>query len=213
MNKIKLICFDVDGTLVSGVSWLTLTEGMNCSIQNHLDIFTAARTGKISFSEAERQLVYMYRESGHATKGEIVKILSKVKLRPGVKQLILYLKKKNYPIYLISGSIDIFVKKVAEKMKVNNFYANSSLKFDNNKILSKIHYQHDQGKTKLKQLKKLIHKMNIAINEVAFIGDSWNDIEVFVATKHGIAVGSSDENLKKVAWKIVDSLKDIEKIL
>ncbi len=213
MKKTKLICFDVDGTLVDGVSWLLLTKDLGCSTQQHLDIFHQAKDGKISFVEAERLLTKMYIDSGNANKPFIKNLFSKIKLRPGVKKLISYLKEKDYLIYLISGAIDICVEKVAKKLKANGFYANSTLEFDKKDALKKIHYRDNQGEVKVEQLKQLLKKLEIKTNEVIFIGDSENDIEVFKFIGKGIAVYCFNEDLKKVAWKVVDTLPDIKKLL
>ncbi len=212
-QKVKLICFDIDGTLVDGVSWLILTEGLGCSAQRHMDIFHAAKAGKISFIEGERQLTKMYQDGGNATKRKITTIFSEVKLRPEVKELFSYLKRKNYLIYLISGAIDLYVKEVTKNTKADGFYANSSLEFSPSGVLQKINYRDNQGGVKLEQLRELITKLNIKMKEVFFVGDSENDIEVFKATKHGIAVHCFDDNLKKEAWKVIDNLKQIKNIL
>lgn len=213
MNKTKLVCLDVDGTLVDGVSWLLLTEGLGCSPQEHLDIFHQAKNGEISFIEGERMLTKMYQDSGNATETFIRGIFKKVGLRVEAESLVTYLKRKNYLVYLISGAIDIYVEEVAKKLKVNGFYANSTLEFDRNGVLQKIHYRDNQGEVKVEQLKKIIEKLGLAMNEVVFVGDSDNDIEVFMKTKRGIAVHSFNEELKNAAWKTVESLNDIKKIL
>jgi len=84
---------------------------------------------------------------------------------------------------------------------------------EENIILQKINYRNNQGEIKVKQLKTLVRKLGIDIDQVVFIGDSENDIEVFKATKHGIAIHSSSEELKKVSWRTVDSLSEIKDIL
>ena len=213
MQSIKLVCFDVDGTLVDGIGWLLLTEGLGCSVQEHLDIFSRAQRREISFSECERLLVRMYRHSGNATRSFVLKIFDEVKLRPNAKALISYLKNKDYKIYLISGADDIYVETIAKNLDVDGFYANSTLEFDKDEVLRKIHYRHNQGEIKVKQLKELIENLGIKKYEVVFIGDSWNDIEVFKFIDKGIAVHCFDEELKKLAWKEVDSLKQIREIL
>ena len=85
MDKVKLVCFDVDGTLVDGV-WLLLTKGLGCSPQEHLDIFHQAKNGEITFIEGERLLTKMYQDSGNATKPFIRSIFKKVKLRKEAKE-------------------------------------------------------------------------------------------------------------------------------
>ena len=212
MSKFKLVCFDVDGTLVDGISWLLLTKGLGCLPQEHIDIFSRAKKGEISFTKGERMLTKIYKESGNATRGFIKNLFFEIKPRPGAKEIVSYLK-KNYKVYLISGAIDIYVKEIAKQLEVDGFYANSSLKFAKNDILEKIYYRNNQGKIKVKQLNKLIKKLGINMDEVIFVGDSDNDIEVFRETKHGIVVGLSSEKLKSVAWKIINSLEQIKDIL
>ena len=213
MDSIKLVCFDVDGTLVDGVSWLLLTQGLGCSEQAHLDIFLRAKKGKISFIEGERELTKMYQDSGNATRPFIKKLFANIRIKPETKEVIDYLKEKGYFIYLISGAIDIYVEEVAKKLKVDGYYANSKLDFDEEGVLKKINYRDNQEDIKAEQLKELVQKLKLNINEVVFVGDSENDIEVFKRTRHGIAVNSFNENLKEVAWKIVDSLKEVKRIL
>lgn len=213
MEKFKLVCFDVDGTLVDGVSWFLLTEGLGCSPQEHLDIFERAKKGEISFSKGERLLTKMYQDSGNASQSYVRNLFSKAKVKPAAKNLMNYLRKKGYIIYLISGAIDTYVENIAKKLKVDGFYANSTLDFDNKGILKKINYRNNQGSVKLEQLEELIQKLNLRMDEVVFVGDSWNDIEVFEKTRHGIAVHCFNEKLKKVAWKKIDSLEEIRKIL
>lgn len=213
MKDFKLICFDVDGTLVDGISWLLLTEGLGCSTQKHLDIFNRCKNGEISFSEGERMLTKMYQESNKANFKFIKDLFSKVEPKPEAKEIISYLKKKGHKVYLFSGAIDMYVQGVANKLKVDGFYAISSLEFDESGNLLKINYRNNQGEIKVEQLKKLIKKLRINIKEVIFIGDSDNDIEVFKETKHGISIEPSSEELKKVAWKNIDSLIQIKDTL
>ena len=213
MNKFKLACFDVDGTLVDGISWLLLTEGLGCSSQEHIKIFYRAKKEEISFFKGERMLTKMYQESGNATQKFIRELFSKVKPRPEAEEIISYLKEKGYKIYLISGAIDIYVEEIAKKLIVDGFYANSSLKFGKDGVLKKIYYKDNQGEIKVKQLNELVKKLGINLDEVVFIGDSENDIEVFKEIKHGIAVNSSSEELRSIAWKDIDSLEQIKDIL
>lgn len=163
--------------------------------------------------EGERLLTKMYRNSGNATKSFIKNIFTEVKPKSEARKLISYLKGRKYLIYLISGAIDLYVGEIAKKLKVDGFYANSSLEFDEKGILKKIYYRDNQGDVKVEQLKQLIHKLGVKMSEVVFVGDSENDLEVFKETGHGIAVNPKSEDLIKVAWKIINSLEEIKGIL
>ena len=112
MENIKLICFDVDGTLINGTSWLILSEGLGWSSKKALDIFNQARKGEISFIEAERIFTTTYQKSGKANKPSIEEIFNNVEIKTEAKDLISYLNEKGYIIYLISGAIDMYVESV-----------------------------------------------------------------------------------------------------
>jgi phosphoserine phosphatase len=215
MDEIKLVCFDVDDTLVEGSSWLILTKGLGCSPKDILYIFNQGREGKFSFAEGERMLTKMYQDTGNATKPFIKDLFESINVKPEARDLISYLKEKGFLIYLISGAIDIYVESIARKVGADGFYANSSLEFDNRENLQKINYSENQAEVKLKQLQDLLNKLGIDMNmnQVVFVGDSENDVEVFKATKHGIAIRSSNEKLRKVSWRIVNSLSEIKNIL
>lgn len=214
MDKKKLVCFDIDGTLVDGISWYILTEGLGCSIKIHEEIYHKVLNHEMTLSEAEKQLVKLYQKKGKINFKTVYQIYNSVLLRKDSYELIDYLKKKGYLIYLISGAVDLYVKIVAEKIHADGYFSNSSLEFNEKGDLKKLHYRVNQGSVKLEQLESLVAKLDIDIQkEVYFIGDSENDIEVFKATGHGIAVHCKDENLLKVARKKVDSLAEIKSIL
>lgn len=178
-----------------------------------MEIYHEALAGAISFSEAERRLTQMYLDSGKANKQFISSIFQKIEPRPEAFDLIPCLKEKGYQIYLISGGIDIYVKVIADILKVDGFYANSSLEFEENGVLKKIHYRENQGEVKVEQLKELSKKLGIPMSDSVFVGDSRNDIEVFKATGKGIAVGSTNDDLIKVAWRVVGNLSEVKGIL
>lgn len=213
MENFKLICFDVDGTLVDGNSWLVLAEGLGCSPQKALEIFNRARKGEISFTEGEKLLTKEYQNTGNANRTFIKNLFNDINIKSEARDLLSYLKKKGYKIYLISGAIDIYVESIARKLGVDGFYANSSLEFDSKGILQRINYRNNQGEIKVKQLQDLARKLDINMDQIIFVGDSENDIKVFKSTKHGIAIHSSSEELKRVSWRIVDSLSEIKEIL
>lgn len=233
----KIVCFDIDGTLVEGNSWLYLTKGLGASTKKHIEIFHQARKGKISFEKAEELLLRMWRKGGEKSKKilrkifpiflklrfgpkrreiteeKVREIFSKVKLKPEAKEIISYLKRKGYKVYLVSGAIDIYVEEIAKKLSVDGYYASASLGFNREGILERIYYEPNQGEKKIEALKDIAEKLSISIDEIVFVGDSDNDIDAFRVTGHGIVVNSSNDELNSVAWKKIKSLEEIKDIL
>lgn len=213
MRESKLVCFDVDGTLVDGSSWYLLTEGLGVSVEEHQRIYDQANRGEITFAEGDRRLTDLYLAGGRATRKFIRKIFQEVTPRREARDLIVCLKNRGYRIGLISGSMDLYVREVARQLKVDDWFANSYLEFGQSGVLKRIHYRGYQGAVKVRQLKEVAAKYGLSVREVFFVGDSENDIEVFRATGRGIAVHSSSGALKQVAWRVVNDLNEVKEIL
>jgi phosphoserine phosphatase len=212
MKEKKIACFDIDGTLVEGVSWLLLTSGLGCLPKDHLDIFRRAKEGIITFVEGEKQLTQLWREKGQAIKEKVRKVFSETDLIPGAVQTINRLKQNGWSVYLMSGAIDIYVEEVAKKVKADGWFANSTLDFDRGGKLSAIHYRDNQGRVKFEQLRELAAKLRVPITDIIFVGNGANDIEVFEATGRGIAVYAEPELLTK-AWRTADNISQVSEIL
>jgi phosphoserine phosphatase len=210
----KLVCFDLEGTLIDDkTSWLTITENLGCDPNETLSIYRAAMEGKISFAEGEKMVAEMFRKGGKAMKQFIEQIFEKETLKPKAIEIVEFLKNKGYAVWLISGAVDIHVRSMAQKLGVAGFYSVATLEFDQQGILSKINYGGDQGPWKAGVVRELAAKYNIPVQEIIFVGDGENDIDVFKETGRGIAVFPYDERLEKIAWKKVKSLSEIKDIL
>jgi len=212
-NK-KLICFDIDGTLVDNkTSFVTLIEGLGCPVDKVLSIYGAVMAGKISFPEGEAQVSGIIRSSGKATMEFVQKILEKDPIKEESFEVIKYLKNIGYDIWLVSGAIDIRAGAVAKKIGATGFYAHSSLEFDGQGVFTKINYGGDQNPWKAGIVKKLASENGIHAVDIVFVGDGAIDIEAFKLTGRGIAVYPYDKDLERVAWKKIKSLSEIKDIL
>lgn len=212
--KKKVICFDIDGTLLDGNSWLLLTKGLGCSVEKHVELYEDTVSGKRPFVECERELVEIWRKSGKASRENVKEIYSHLHPRKEAKEVFRYLREKGFLIYLVSGANSFFVEGMANILEPDGYYSNADLVFDKNNIISRINQRIDeQGEIKVDQIKEIAEKNKIAVNDIYFVGDSDNDIDSFIATGKGISVHCSNDYLKEVSWKNIETLDDLKKIL
>ncbi len=104
----KIICFDVNGTLVDQNSWdiFTFSEKIKKKLK---DIFDDYYNNKISLRDFWDQVVLVFKSTGNANIEYIRNHSDDVNvLKEGAEDLINYLKEKGHKIYLISCSIDIY---------------------------------------------------------------------------------------------------------
>jgi phosphoserine phosphatase len=212
MNKI--ICFDVNGTLVEENSWEIFTQGDKIIEKEIEEIFNDYYSGKKLIDDAWKELVVLLKKTEKSNKDFIYNSWDKAStFKEGAREVIEYLKEKGYQIYLISCSIDIYLECMVKELKIDGFYAGSHLIFDALGELDKITSECVKGKEyKKEKLKELAENKNINLEDIVFVGDGDNDIGVFEMTKHGIAIGDNAK-LLNCAWKQINNLREIKEIL
>ena len=147
-RNVKVIIFDIDGTLSSEVSWLKLTEGLGASANKHAEIFNKYLKREITYKKAKGNLIKLWHSTGNANKKYMTNIFNSWKLKEDAREVIEYLK-KYYKILLISGSVDLYVKTVAEKLGIEDWYANSIIDWDLKGNLIDFHYFRNQAAKKI----------------------------------------------------------------
>jgi len=210
----KIICFDVNGTLVDQNSWDIFT--FSKEIKKKLkDIFDDYYNNKIPLRDFWDQVVLVFKSTGNANIEYIRNHFDDVNvLKEGAEDLINYLKEKGYKIYLISCSINIYLEELTRKLKLDGFFAGTKFIFDENGELLSIESECFENKDfKEEKVRKVAEENNAEIEDIIFVGDGKNDIGAFKITKNGIAIDSEVEELRNIAWKNVKQLKEIKNIL
>ena len=210
----KIICFDVNGTLIDGKTWDVLTSGRKDIEKELEESFNQYFKNEIKIEEAWSRFVSILKRAGISSRDYIYSCCeNENSFKDGAKDIILYLKEKGYKIYLISCSIDVHLSSLVNKIGLDGMYAGSRLIFDDNGDLSSIETECVKGRSfKEECLENLSQKEGVDIKDIIFVGDGNNDIGPFKMTGHGIAIGNNKE-LVDVSWKQIDRLSQIKEIL
>ncbi|MFH1606793.1 MAG: HAD-IB family phosphatase [Nanoarchaeota archaeon] len=212
MEKIKLICFDLDDTIIEQNSWLKLNLALGLTQEEDDNFYEKYHYKKeITYAEWISELLKLYKQRGKANFKNIVSSLSEYKYKKDSREIIDYLKNKGYKIALISGSFNIIVDLVAKDLAIDLAEAINNFVFDINNNLENIIIMGDEKVAKLNVLENICLKLGINIEECICIEDGSNDIELFKKTKHGITFKGS--KIEKEAWKVIESLNEIKEIL
>lgn len=210
---ITTIILDVDGTLTDDVSWLPLTAGLGADPKIHEKIFDDFKAGKHSYSDAKKQLIKLWQNTGNANKGFMKSMFQSWKLKCDTRETIDYLK-KSYRLCLISGAVDLYIKIVAKKLGISDWYANTELIWDNKGNLVDFNYFADQAQKKLEQFNKFAKKYNLDKEECVIVGDGDSDLVLFRELKHGIAVNKDpNPDLESLSSKRISKLIELKNLL
>ncbi|MEI7689161.1 MAG: HAD family phosphatase [Candidatus Nomurabacteria bacterium] len=209
-ENIKLICFDLDKTLINTNSWKELGLSLGISAEEDKIMYLDYKAGLYTYDEWNDRVLEKYMKHEDSTRESITNTLSKYTYNHGAKESVQYLKDKGYELVLISGSIDILVSIVAKDLGVKYFKANNTFVFDDDNKIIGIHSGGEDVLAKARHLESFCEMLNIDIKECACVADGENDIEMFRLTGHGVTF--KDSNIKDESWKIIDSFDDLKNI-
>ncbi len=209
--EIKLVCFDLDQTLINENSWSELSLALGVSKELDDQLYSDFKQGKITYDEWNDRVLAEYMKHDDATKQGITACFSKYTLADGAREAVGYVKNAGYQVALISGSIDVMVDLVAKDLGIHYAKANNTFIFDDHDRLVGIHAHGDDTLAKAQHLESFCELLGVQISECACIGDGANDVEMFRRTGKGITFEGS--KIESEAWKVVGSLYDISNIL
>lgn len=214
MPKYKLVCFDVDGTLIDNVtfSWPIFHDYFQTDKHRREDAKKKFFDGEITYLQWAEHDISLWKEK-NAKKDDFFKAMSHLRLMEGAMETLDELKKNGLKLAVISGSLNIILEKLMPKY--NEFFDDvfiSRIHFDEEGNISKVEATEFDMDAKVLALKKIAEREKISLKECVFVGDYLNDMKIMQEAGLGIAFNCKHEELKKVADVVVDK-KDLREVL
>ena len=214
MLKYKLVCFDLDGTLIENVrfSWQIFHDYFQTDAHRREDARNKFFNGHISYSEWAMHDMNLWKEK-NAKKEDFFKAISHLKLMNGAMETISELKKKGLRLAIISGSINILLEKlIPDYEEIFDDVFLSRIYFDNKGNISQMKVTEYDVEKKAEALKLIARREKIDLKECVFVGDYLNDIRVMEEAGLGIAFNCQEEKLKEVADVVIEK-RDLREVL
>ena len=215
-NKYKLVCFDVDGTLVDNIefSWQLFHNYFETDEKRRIKARNMYYSGEISYLEWANHDIGMWIEK-KATKQQFFDALKKnnVQLMKGAMEAIAALKKAGVKLAIISGSLDIIMEYLMPAY--NDVFDDvffSHLIFDEKGVLKSAKATEYDMMKKADALKLIAKREGLELNECVFVGDHHNDIRIIQEAGLGICFDCKSDDLREVA-DIEIKKKDMREIL
>ena len=214
MPKYKLVCFDVDGTLIDNVrfSWQIFHDYFDTDQELREGAKKSFFDGKISYLNCAEHDINMWREKG-AKKEDFFKAIEDLKLMNGAMETLQELKKNNLKLAIISGSINLLVEKFIPNY--NEFFDDiflSKIYFDEDGNITKVDATRFDMDKKAEALKQIAKREKIKLKECVFVGDYLNDVKVLQEAGLGIAFNCKEDRVKKIADVVIEK-KDLREVL
>lgn len=215
--NIKLIAFDLDGTLVyypKYKSAFEVADALTRLLYYDRKFYPLFENRKLSVSKGAEIIFRRYKERGLTEKKLMRAFRNQMRLMPGVRPLFAELKKRNVKVAIISGGLknayDAFVDKfgiTADFVRIAH-----ELRFDRRGNIMGGNYSEYDYEGKIEALREICEDLNIGLKNCAFVGDWKDDIPIFKKVGLSIAINTRTPKVLEAA-KVTIKGKDIRKIL
>ncbi|HLC61749.1 MAG TPA: HAD family phosphatase [Candidatus Nanoarchaeia archaeon] len=214
MAKYKLVCFDVDGTLVDNVtfSWQVFHDCFQTDRHRRDDAKRKFFGGKITYMQWAEHDINLWREK-NAKKEDFFRALGNLKLMEGAIETLNELKKHKIKLAIISGSLNVLLDKFIPDYR--DFFDDvflSKIYFDKDGNIEKVEATEYDMDGKALALRKIAEREGISLKECVFVGDYLNDIKILKEAGLGIAFNCQHEEVKSAADVVIEK-KDLREIL
>lgn len=223
--KYKLICFDLDGTIIDETIfiWQTIHDALGSDKKRRKQYAEDFINKKITYKQWAEHDLELWKEVG-ATKTKMLEATKGLRLMPGVLETLNKLRELKekakaegdcLKLAIISGSLNIALEKVLPNYKeyFDDVYINHLI-FDgkDGENLAGIKSTTFDFENKADALREIAARENIPLSECAFIGDHDNDIHVAEIAGLSIAFNCRSERLAQIADVVIEK-KDLREIL
>jgi len=211
MSQIKLVVFDMDGTIIEPrSSWAMIHEHFGTDNTEMLQLYIDHKISDKEFVKADIQL-WNSKSDKPVDEKYINSILDKAKPRKGAEELITNLHKANVKTIILSGGIQFLADKWARKWNMDGALANELIDDKDGNLTAIIK---SSGHNKGPVMEKMIEKYNLKKNEIAAIGDTMVDIPTFERAGLSVAVNTEDERvITKADYHLKGDLTELTKLI
>ncbi len=178
----RLICFDMDSTLISTevIDELAVANGVGDRVKA---ITESAMRGEIDFNESFKQRVALLKGLDASVMQQIAENLP---ITEGADRLMRILKKMGFKIVILSGGFTYFGNYLKQKYGIDYVYANE-LEIENGILTGNYVGDIVDGKRKAELLRLIAQVENVDIRQTIAVGDGANDLPMISIAGLGIA--------------------------
>ncbi|NJD99689.1 HAD family hydrolase [Thermococcus sp. LS1] len=206
---VRLIAFDLEGTLVKSVSsWVELHKkfGTWDKGKEYAELFFSGKIDYVKWAELDASLW-----KGH-TKEEVMEWANSVEYMDGAGELIEFLKENDFKIAILSSGLMCLARRIASELGVDYVFANELIFDENGVITGEVNPAVDfQSKGKI--LENLKRELNPELTVA--VGDGYNDLSMFSVADVSIAINphegvEGDHNVESLheVMEIIKGLLD-----
>lgn len=206
MHDIRLVAFDVDGTLVENdqglVVWQVLNDRFVGDQALNEQRFQEYLAGALTYAEWVRLDIEGWQQGGATRKGIEHEIRTHLRLAPFAREVTAELRRRGFVLAVVSGTLDIVLDVLFPDHPFEHVFTNK-IGFDAGGAIT--HWQatpYDMD-GKADAVRLLAARLGLDLREVAFVGDNVNDCSAMRLVGHAIAYDPKHEQVRSAARSVL----------
>lgn len=212
----RLVCFDVDGTLIENVkfSWQLFHDYFGIDQQRREQGRSAFARGDFTYEQWAKHDVELWKER-KVTKQDFSDAIAhhQATLVQGARETLEELKAHRMKLAVISGSLNVMLEHfLPDYEKLFDDVYLSRLLFGKNGTISGVNATQYDNEHKATALRLIARKEGIPLDKTVFIGDYLNDLHALRLAGLGIAFNARHREVKDAA-DISLQAKDMRAVL
>ena len=192
ISQIKLVVFDMDGTLLEPrSSWAIIHDHFGTDNSEMLQQYIDHKISDKEFVKADIEL-WNSKSKRPVDEKYINSIMDKAKPVEGAENLVRGLHERNIKTAILSGGIQYLADKWAKEWEMDYALANELIDDEDGNLTAIIN---SSGHNKGPMMEEIIKKYKLEKNEIAAVGDTMVDLPMFEIAGLSIAVNTDDERV------------------
>ena len=205
--SIKLVVFDVDGTLTKHSSiWWRIHELFDTTKEGKL-FYDQYFAGEITYDQWADLDAALWKDKPIA---RVIETVRAAKLVPGANETVQTLKDNGIDTAILSGGLDIMADDIARRVGID--YVLTNKLHHRNGILTGTVDNLVAWGGKAQEISKINNHFSVPLEETAFVGDGRNDVSVFLIVDLSIAFNPEHPDVADAADVVIQE-EDLRAIL
>ncbi|MFW5741111.1 MAG: HAD family hydrolase [Myxococcota bacterium] len=205
-RSVRVVAFDVDGTLVEHDSGLVVWQVLNRLFIGNAELnaerFRSFRDGELTYEQWVRLDIEGWRDGGATRAAMQEAIRAELRLVPGAQQVTSALRARGYRVVVVSGTLDIVLDTLFPEHPFDRIYSNQ-IRFDERGGIQDWTATPFDMAGKAEALRLLSSESGVPTDAFAFVGDHINDLHALRLVGCPIAYDPKDESVRKSAKHVL----------
>jgi phosphoserine phosphatase len=195
---IKLVVFDVDGTLTNHSSvWWRLHEHFGTTKEGK-QYYNQYFSNEITYDQWADLDAGLWKGK---SVNEVMKVVKATQLTSGSEETIQTLRRHGLKTAILSGGLDIMADEIAQRVGID-FVLTNRLHHKNGLLTGRVDNLVAWG-GKAEQIHQVNNHFGIPLENTAFVGDGRNDVSVFKVVALSIAYNPEDMDVANAADVVI----------